>query len=302
VLALGAGMNISQGLLTSALSLLLASACTGGTDDDVNAEPSQVASTISQSVADVALVSPTQVTLAQGLFSIPSASAVGDVNGQTCSELEGLLNASCQFIEGLAGDSYCYAESTFFMAHSQPRCASRLHIGGELESIYAFDLTGASLTGPVDTCGDGIVDEEEQCDDGNREDFDGCSQLCEIEEFQGCEAVIEQYYQQAELAFVDKEQWDGPRSHLMINRTVQALSAVDQRTCDAALAVGVDVCNELTRQMPFVANCQPMGGLRQTDNGALCDMRFQVFFQSVSPADGVFTTAMPGILAFTIGE
>ncbi len=295
-------MNFSQGLLASSLSLLLASACTGGAGDDDIAEPSQVATSISESVTDIAQVAPTQVTLANRLFSIPSASAVGEVNAQTCSDLEGLLNQSCQFIEGIAGDSYCYAESTFFMAHSQPRCASRLHLGGELDNIYAFDLTGQSLTGPVDTCGDGIVDEEEQCDDGNREDFDGCSQLCEIEEFQGCEAVIEQYYQQAEIAYVDKEQWDGPRSHVMINRTVRALTAVDQRSCDAALAVGADVCNELTSQMPFVGSCQPMGGLRQTDNGPLCDVRFQVYFQTVSPADGVFTTAMPGILAFTIGE
>lgn len=295
-------MNIPQGLLASSFSLLLASACTGGSSDDVNAEPSQVASSIAQSVRDVALVAPTQVSLAQGLFSIPSARAVAEVNVQTCSDLENLMSQSCQFIEGLSGDSYCYAESTFFMAHSQPRCAARLHLGGALEEIYAFDLVGQSLTGPVETCGDGVVDEDEQCDDGNLEDFDGCSQLCETEEFQGCEAVIQQYYQQAELAIVDKDQWNGPRSHLMVNNTVQALTAVNQRTCDAALAIGADVCNELTSQMPFVGSCQPMGGLRETDAGAVCDMRFQVFFQNVSPADGVFTTAMPGILAFTIGD
>ncbi len=281
-------------------SLLFAAACAGGAGDDVIAEPSQVASAISQGVQGAAAVTPTQVMLSEGLFSL-SATAVGEVNATSCSGLETLLNQSCSLIEGLVRESYCYAESTFFMAHSLPRCASRLHISGELERIYAFDLTGQS-TGQVDTCGNGELDAEEQCDDGNREDFDGCSQDCMEEEFQGCEAVIEQYYQQAEIAFVDKSKWDGPRSHLMINPTARALGAVDQSTCDAALAVGVDVCNELTRQMPFVTSCEPMGGRRRGAESAICDIRFQVYFGQVSPNDGVFTTAMPGILAFTIGE
>jgi len=298
-------MNVSHRLLSSTLlasSLLVAAGCTGGHDGSDISEPSQVAEAISQGVASVATVTPTQVVLAEGLFSLQGSRSLGNVDAQSCSELENLLTQSCDLVEGLGGDSYCYAESTFFMAHSQPRCASRLHLaGGLLDRVYAFDLTGEALSGPVDTCGDGIVDEEEQCDDGNREDFDGCSQVCEIEEFQGCEAVIEQYYQDAEIAFVDKNLWDGPRSHLMINPTAKALRDVDQRTCDAALAVGVDVCNELSRQMPFVAGCQPLGGLRSVEGLSICDVRFQVYFDSVSPDDGVFTTAMSGILAFSIG-
>lgn len=293
-------MNTPQRLLTASLLSSALVACTGGASDIDSAEPSEVAARISESVAGHASVAPTQVALAEGLYSIPSATPLAEVNPETCSEVEGLLNQSCQLIGNLAGESYCWAESTFFMAHSQPRCASRLHLSGELDTIYAFDLTGQSADAPPDTCGDGIVDEDEQCDDGNREDFDGCSQLCEIEEFQGCEAVIEQYYQQAELAIVDKDLWNGPRSHMMINHAAQALIPVDARSCDAALAIGVDVCNELTRQMPFVSWCQPMGGLRQTDAGEACDLRFEVYFQQVSPQDGVFTTAMPGILAFTL--
>ena len=88
----------------------------------------------------------------------------------------------------------------------------------------------------------------------------------------------------------------------MINTSAEALAVVDQTTCDAALAIGVDVCNELTRQMPFVASCAPTAGLRETEVGSVCDLRFQVYFQQVSPQDGVFTTALPGILAFSIGQ
>ena len=288
-------------LLASSL-LLCAAACAGGSSNDVVAEPSQIATAMSQSVQAVAVVAPTQVALSEGLFSLPNATSVDEVNATSCSDLENLLNQSCGLIAGLTGesDSYCYAESTFFMAHSLPRCASRLHLTGEMERIYAFDLTGQS-TKQVDTCGNSVLDGDEECDDGNREDFDGCSQNCEEEEFQGCEAVIEQYFQQAQIAFVDKNKWNGPRSHLMINPTARALGSVDQSTCDAALAVGVDVCNELTRQMPFVTSCQPMGGMRQGED-AVCDLRFLVYFGQVSPADGVFTTALPGILAFTIAE
>ena len=34
---------------------------------------------------------------------------------------------------------------------------------------------------PVPFCGDGFVDADEQCDDGNEEDGDGCSSVCEEE-------------------------------------------------------------------------------------------------------------------------
>lgn len=34
---------------------------------------------------------------------------------------------------------------------------------------------------PVPFCGDGLIDEDEQCDDGNEEDGDGCSSVCEEE-------------------------------------------------------------------------------------------------------------------------
>ncbi|MCP4445049.1 MAG: hypothetical protein GY811_06850 [Myxococcales bacterium] len=66
-------MNTSYGLLASSLALLLSSACTGGAGDDVVAEPSEVAAAISQGVAGNAIVAPTQVALAEGLFSLAGA-------------------------------------------------------------------------------------------------------------------------------------------------------------------------------------------------------------------------------------
>ncbi len=283
-----------------AVLAFLLPACTGGSDAGRVTEPSEVGQALSDSLVGQASIAPIQEVLAQGLYSLPSATPTGAVTLESCQEVENLLSQACGLLGSISGESYCYGQATYFMAHSTPRCAARLQRSGELEEIYAFDLSGTPVNSPSDHCGDGVVDGDEQCDDGNREDWDGCSATCNVEEFQGCEAVIEQYYQDAGIAFVPKNQWDGPRSHLMINSSARPLVTVNQQSCDAAISLGVDVCNELVRQMPFVGSCQPLGRLRGELGTQECDLRFQVYFDSVDPDSGVFTTAMPGILAFTL--
>jgi cysteine-rich repeat protein len=289
----------------SSLALLSLAACAGGPSDNTPVEPSEVATALAQGVAEEASIQPVQSKLAGGLYSIPNAVPVNEVTPANCNLVEGLVQQSCSLLDLVsdAETTYCWGEATYFLANSTPRCAARVHIQaeGQDEFIYAFDLSGQSLDEPADSCGDGVLDEGEECDDGNFEDFDGCDSTCAFEEFQGCEAVIEQYYQDAGIAFVDKNSWDGPRSHLMINPKVQALTEVNQLSCDAALSVGVDVCNELVNQMPFVGSCQPLGGLRSEDDSDRCELRFMVYFNDVDPANGAYTTALPGILAFTIG-
>lgn len=44
---------------------------------------------------------------------------------------------------------------------------------------YSFWTTNFDMS--VDTCGDGLLDVGEQCDDGNRENNDGCSKACQLE-------------------------------------------------------------------------------------------------------------------------
>jgi cysteine-rich repeat protein len=297
-------MKITPAILsTTTLALLGFAACTGGPSDDIDLEPSQVASAISESLVAQANVLPLEAKLAGGLYSIPTATPVGDVTPASCQEVEGLVQQACALVDLVSPQGSCWGEATYFLANSTPRCAARLHLYGEellAETIYAFDLRGQALTEPPDACGNSELDEGEECDDGNHEDFDGCDSTCAFEEFQGCEAVIEQYYQDAGIAFVDKNSWDGPRSHLMINPSAQALAEVNQVSCDAAVAVGVDVCSEIVRQMPFVGSCQPLGAFQDTD-GSRCDLRFMVYFSDVDPANGAYTTALPGILAFTIG-
>jgi cysteine-rich repeat protein len=297
-------MNIAPAILpTATLALLGFAACTGGSSDDTPVEPSEVATALSEGLASQAQLQPLQAKLAGGLFSIPSATPLGPVNPATCQAVEGLVQQACSLISLVSENEYCWGEATYFLANTTPRCAARLHISGQseiAETIYAFDLSGFALTEPPDSCGNGEIDEGEECDDGNHEEFDGCDATCAFEEFQGCEAVIEQYYQDAGIAYVDKNSWNGPRSHLMINPTAQALTEVNQISCDAAVSVGVDVCSEIVRQMPFVGSCQPLGAMRGDDSNH-CDLRFMVYFQDIDPANGAYTTALPGILAFTIG-
>ena len=291
-------------LSTTTLALFGLAGCTGGASDDTPTQPSEVADVLSQNLNTQALIQPLESKLAGGLYSIPSATPTQAVTPANCSLVEGLVQQACSFIELASDSQYCWGEATYFLANTTPRCAARLHISGEgeiNENIYAFDLSGQSLDEPPDSCGNGELDEGEECDDGNHEDFDGCDATCAFEEFQGCEAVIEQYYQDAGIAYVDKNNWDGPRSHLMINPGAQALTEVNQVSCDAAVAVGVDVCNEIVRQMPFVGSCQPLGAIRG-EQADVCDLRFMVYFNDVDPANGAYTTALPGILAFTIGN
>ena len=99
---------------------------------------------------------------------------------------------------------------------------------------------------------------------------------------------------------VDQTKWDGPRSHLMVNHTATALREVTEASCDAAIASATDVCNELTSAMPFVGWCQPAGQYHQDDNGAACSIRLNVWFQQLDSDFGVYTTSLPGVLAFTI--
>ncbi len=298
-------MKITPAILSSLLSSTTLACfglagCSGGASSNTPVEPSEVASALANGLVEHATLQPLQAKLAGGLYSIPTATPHGAVTPASCQEVEGVLQEVCSLINLDGENAYCWGEATYFLANSTPRCAARLHLFGEdeVENIYAFDLSGQAQDQAPETCGNGEVDEDEECDDGNFEDFDGCDSTCAFEEFQGCEAVIEQYYKDAGIAIVDKNSWDGPRSHLMVNPSAQALTEVNQISCDAALSLGVDVCNELVRQMPFVGSCQPIGGVRG-ENEDQCDLRFMVYFNDVDPANGAYTTALPGILAFS---
>lgn len=61
----------------------------------------------------------------------------------------------------------------------------------ELEAGYACALPGApcQVSAMLVNCGNGLVEADESCDDGNRSDDDGCSSRCQLEAGWTCEST-----------------------------------------------------------------------------------------------------------------
>ncbi len=297
-------MHRNPSLLLATLCVAaLAGACT--TDSGPSGPVGPVGDTLSRSLRGSGFtISPQGLALEHDLFQPAVADASRDVDAQACSEVQWALDSACGQLYQTGRYSWCIPQAVFFFANDIPRCAARVIIGTDendrISETWAFDFSGEPYVGPSPSCGNGTVEPGEQCDDGNNEMWDGRDPNCQFEEFQGCEAVIEHHYRLHEIAIVDQNLWDGPRSHLMVNREVLSLRSVDQSTCNAALSTGADVCNELMFAMPFVAWCQPAVEFFTDDLGPACAVQFRVGFQATDPASGVFTTGLDGILAFTI--
>lgn len=256
-------------------------------------------------LAAVATLRPQTESLGYRLHQPRAAEAVGEVTLESCDAARELLWPACDALVQAGQAAYCSPIASFFHAHEMPRCALRFELypddtGEVVPHVLALDLTGAPRGGPPEECGDGEIDEGETCDDGNRDAWDGCDPHCNEEPFNGCEAVIEAYYAEAGLADIDAEAWDGPRSHVMVHSQAHALQPVTRSTCNAALATATDVCNELSVAMPFVGWCWPTGELHEDESGNVCSVRLHVAFKAIDPSSGVFTTGLPGLLAFTI--
>ena len=55
-----------------------------------------------------------------------------------------------------------------------------------LALLSALLLLSAACSSPSEVCGNGVVEGEEQCDDGNRVDDDACSNSCQVAEKAVC--------------------------------------------------------------------------------------------------------------------
>lgn len=287
------------------LAAALAAACATEPAEPRPEELKDLATRVKAAVGELKTVSPANGELEHQLFELEETGLTGEVSAASCDAVDEALATVCGELYEEGKVASCWYTTSFFYAHVTPRCAVRFETyaaGGDstLHPIHALDFAGTPLEGPVPSCGNGALDVNEMCDDGNHESWDGCDANCNQEEFQGCERVIEDIYQQAGLASVAAADWTGPKSHLMVNRSASALRALDAATCDAAIATAADVCTELTEQMPFVSWCQPEGLFHDDDGEPACSIRLQVWFDQLDPGFGVFTTSLPGLLAFTI--
>jgi len=60
-------------------------------------------------------------------------------------------------------------------------------LGGTVGTIIVITTPDAAVPPPAgNNCGNGMVDQSEQCDDGNRESDDGCSRICQTENNYDC--------------------------------------------------------------------------------------------------------------------
>lgn len=244
-------------------------------------------------------------TLEYRVAQLADAALDGEVSSESCDAVDQELATVCAELYQEGAVASCGYTTAFFYAHTTPRCAVRFESWrpddtGQMHDVHVLDFAGAPLVGPVPSCGNGVLDDSEACDDGNHETWDGCDANCNQEEFQGCESVIEDIYQRSGIASVRADDWQGPRSHLMVNRDAHSLRTLDEESCQAAIATANDVCNELATQMPFVSWCQPEGLFHEEDGAPACSIRLQVWFDQLDAPFGVFTTSLPGLLAFTI--
>jgi cysteine-rich repeat protein len=265
-------------------------------------EPSPVGAILADHLGGVAQASGDVVPLGYRLSQLAQVDPTAAVTEENCEgALANDLWQACGEIQQSGMAYSCGAMSTFFFAHDTPRCGVRVVLWADetymaLPTIIAFDLSGTPIAGWEQRCGNGVIDFQEQCDDGNHDEWDGCDANCHVEEFTGCETVIEHYFDLAQVAHVDAADWSEPRSHLMVHPDAAPLRPVDASLCNAASAAAQDVCFELSSTMGFVSYCQPTVELA---DGA-CNVRLEVNFSRTSPDDAVFTTRLNGILAFTI--
>lgn len=284
--------------------LLLASVVAACGSEPIG-EPGELAATVKRQLGGSGQMSVLTGELEYRVFQLDDTELAGDVTAQTCDAVDQELANVCGelYQEGKVG--WCNYTTSFFYANVVPRCAVRFETypadgDGGFSSVHVLDFAGTPLEGPVPGCGNGTLESNEACDDGNHEQWDGCDSNCNQEEFQGCESVIEDIYQRAGIARVAASDWAGPRSHLMVNRSARSLQPLDQATCDEAIATATDACNELVGQMPFVSWCQPTGTFHDVGGAPACSIRLQVWFHQLDASFGVFTTSLPGLLAFTI--
>ncbi|HEY5957337.1 MAG TPA: hypothetical protein VIV60_12315 [Polyangiaceae bacterium] len=84
---------------------------------------------------------------------------------------------------GTEGEGADVASGGASNSTNKPIPIPRLYYAGGSSSVTTSSAAFGGTQDPpgwID-CGDGIVDEDEDCDDGNRHDGDGCSSRCVLE-------------------------------------------------------------------------------------------------------------------------
>ncbi len=217
-----------------------------------------------------------------------------------CDKVQVSLAQACGRIvdKGVAPD--CSSQATFVSTDDDHGlCASRVQLpaadAGELVAVYGFDLVGKTPS-----CGNGVLDPGEACDDAVATVGGRCQGCRLVNQFNGCEAMIEEHFQRAGIAYVPRYTWSPKVAHVIVNSGVSPAEPVSAGLCAQAKAAADGVCSQLTRDMPFVGACRAATRLGTDPAGDYCAVRFNVSFSKVDRPAGVYTTRLPGILSFTL--
>ena len=93
-------------------------------------------------------------------------------------------------------------------------------------------------------CGDGDIEPPETCDDGNREDGDGCSAICQLEPVGFCDVNGDGHTDATDLTDLVHELFDGDGDHVadVSGGTFPGTSAADANGDDLVTAADLTRC------------------------------------------------------------
>lgn len=240
--------------------------------------PTEAVEVLTKTLSTVATLPPDGSDAGYHVYDLGTAPIPGFALYWACEEPAYNLLSACEQIkrDGLA-PAGCTISTALVDSGSGERCAIRL-------GLPAIDPQSAPRILAVD--------------------LDSCTSNtdCQLQVFSGgCETVIQRQFQAAGLAVVNAATWTSPRTHVQLHGAVPALRPLDEALCDEAAVAALSVCDELTATMPFVAGCRSYVRYLDTDTPApSCAVRFDVRFARDSPATGVVTPRLDGLLSFRI--
>ena len=266
------------------------------------AEPQPVAVSLASSLAGTVELEDHADEVDNRLFAFTPASHLGQVlDPAACWEIGWVADEACNAVTGDQG--WCQAESRFGWVGEVPRCVLRLWRSRRVDvdanqppELWAVDIDGLRFDGEA-ACGNGRLDPGELCDDGNLEEWDGCSATCQPEGYGGCELIIFQEFLRADIAYVSEDRWSAAGTQLLVNPTARPLGRLDLSTCSQASMTAAAVCRRIAEEVPLAAGCQHQTWAIDDDT---CSIRFFIDLSPEIDDPSTFAGVLPVVLGFTL--
>jgi cysteine-rich repeat protein len=266
------------------------------------AQPQPVAVSLAEELATLVDVDDHADEVDHRLFAFQPAAYLGDaLDPDACWELARVADHACYQVTGDRGGE-CWTDSRFGWLGTLPRCVLRMQRllladadDRQPPELWAVDIDGQQFDGQA-ACGNGRLEPGELCDDGNLEEWDGCSAGCQPEGYGGCELIIFQEFLSADIAYVAEDRWTAAGTQLMVNATARPLAHLDLTTCSLASRAAAAACRRIGEEVPLAASCMQQTWPIDDDT---CTIRFAI---ELTPGDdpSTFSATLPVLLGFTL--